>query len=195
MRTGYRPPASEALHAFCCECLANYGDGRGDCLNFHCPFYMRHKFRANTPTFDWVFDSKWAKHHVKRLALGLDKEEYVKKYIYNGKPILGLVKSFRAKCFWCMAEFTDGRMDCCNRNCPIYFWMPYRELLPLYNWLFELDYTERHRKRAFVEGIYTKVETDSGRKTIRYNVPKYVELYLPWHVERPVKRVRRAASR
>jgi hypothetical protein len=195
MRNGYRPSASEAKDAKCCDCLCNYADGRKDCEITKCPVYIRHRYRKLEPTFDWVFNSKWAKHDIKCRVEGLTKKEYIEKYIYaNGKPILGTVKMFRAKCFYCHNDFKDGRKDCFNRDCSIYFWMPYRTLYPLYLWMFELDYTEHHRKRAFLEGMYRKVKSDNGRPTIKYNIIKYVKTYLPWHGDAPVKRVRRPAN-
>lgn len=174
--------------------MCNYADGRTDCEHIRCPSYMRHKYRKLEPSFDWVFDSKWAKHDVKRRIEGLSKTEYIAKYIYNGKPILGTIKMFRAKCYDCHNDFLDGRKDCLVRGCPIYFWMPYRELYPTYEWMFELDYTERHRKQAFIECMYRKVENENGRPTIKYNIIKYIKTHLPWYGDAPVKRVRKAAN-
>jgi len=32
-----------------------------------------------------------------------------------------------AKCHSCMGEYADGMDDCENRNCSLYYWMPYRK--------------------------------------------------------------------
>ena len=34
-------------------------------------------------------------------------------------------KAIEAKCFDCMGEYMDGRQDCENSRCPLYYWMPY----------------------------------------------------------------------
>ena len=38
-----------------------------------------------------------------------------------------------------------GRIECNIRDCPLYWWTPYREHLPNYNWLFESEHTKKHR--------------------------------------------------
>lgn len=43
----------------------------------------------------------------------------------SGKP-LTLKQAVLAKCYDCMAGYTDGKVDCGIMNCPLYQWMPYR---------------------------------------------------------------------
>jgi hypothetical protein len=35
-----------------------------------------------------------------------------------------------ACCHYCMCEYVDGKVDCREASCPLYFWMPYRKLQP-----------------------------------------------------------------
>lgn len=194
MKQGYRPYPSDALHAKCCDCMCNYADGRKDCQHTNCPLYAKHKYRTLEPNLNWVFDSLWGRHDIKYKEERLTKEEYIEKYIYNESKIIASSQLFRAKCFSCYNEFRSGREDCMVRGCPIYYWMPYRELLPTYEWMFELDYTNRHRNRALNEGLYRKAKID-GYSTIRFNINSYVKTYLTWTGPPPVKRVRKAATR
>lgn len=39
-----------------------------------------------------------------------------------------------AKCADCMGHWIDGRVDCENRGCSLYSWMPYRRLDPDMEW-------------------------------------------------------------
>ena len=34
-------------------------------------------------------------------------------------------RTLRAKCCDCQGNYTDGKEDCNNRNCPVHPWMPY----------------------------------------------------------------------
>ena len=43
-------------------------------------------------------------------------------------------KAIQAMCKGCMGNYIDGRLDCEITNCPLYFWMPYRENLADLNW-------------------------------------------------------------
>lgn len=196
-KPGYRPPASDTTKGKCCECMCNYADGRRDCEHINCPIYMRHQFRKLIPKFDWVFDSKWARHELKRIQYELTKEEYIEKYIFNStlnKPILTRSKMYRAKCFDCCNDFTEGRKDCNIRGCPLYYWMPYRTSLPLYNWMFDLSYTNRHANRAFVSNMYRKIKLPNGHMTTKINIHKYITTYLPWIGPPIVRRVRKVAT-
>lgn len=38
-----------------------------------------------------------------------------------------------------------GKIECGIRECPLYWWTPYRKQSPLYSWMFENDYTKKHR--------------------------------------------------
>ena len=49
------------------------------------------------------------------------------------KPTRG--KSILAHCHQCMGYWADGRVDCQNVRCPLYPWMPYREMEPDLEWL------------------------------------------------------------
>ena len=39
-----------------------------------------------------------------------------------------------AHCHQCLGYYHDGREDCKNVKCPLYTWMPFRELEPEYDW-------------------------------------------------------------
>lgn len=150
-RTGVRPPASDAVKALCCDCLGHYSDGRYvDCEIRKCPFYIRMRHRKLAPDLSWVF-GKWSKsHEFRRFEMRLSETEYINRMIIrpDGKFNIGFPAMFRAKCFDCYNDFVDGRQDCEICTCPIYYWMPYRELLPDLNWLFDSPYTKKHRERA-----------------------------------------------
>lgn len=154
-KTGIRPPAPDAYKALCCICTCYYADGRYiDCEIQSCPFYIRFPRRLLTPDISWIF-GKWSKKHESaRRALGLTQKQYVDQYIIvDGKYKIGYTSMFRAKCFRCCAYFHDGRFDCEICDCPIYYWMPYRKLLPNLNWLFDLPYTRRHMEKARFERL------------------------------------------
>jgi len=46
-----------------------------------------------------------------------------------------------------------GRIECSIRDCPLYWWTPYREQLPDYSWFFESDHTKKHRLAISALGI------------------------------------------
>jgi hypothetical protein len=158
MKTGIRPPSSDAIRAKCCECRAGYADGRSfDCKVCKCPLYPKSKTRRLKPDFSWVF-SKWRRsHEEKRQSLGLTQEQYIKKFVVksNGKCSFGNPTLFRAKCYECCNNFVDGRVDCCMFDCSLYYWMPYREQehIPDLNWLFDVQYTNKHRNRRIIENL------------------------------------------
>jgi hypothetical protein len=35
-----------------------------------------------------------------------------------------------AMCHQCQGQYTDGKVDCLGRNCPLYYWFPYRQNEP-----------------------------------------------------------------
>jgi len=46
-----------------------------------------------------------------------------------------------------------GRIECSIRDCPLYYWTPYRRQLPSYDWMFESDHTKKHRLAVAALGI------------------------------------------
>lgn len=38
------------------------------------------------------------------------------------------------KCHDCMGHYVDGKVDCTNQRCSLYFWMPYASLNPDRDW-------------------------------------------------------------
>lgn len=36
-------------------------------------------------------------------------------------------QAIRAKCYDCMGGYSDGKLDCRIKTCPLYPWMPYRD--------------------------------------------------------------------
>lgn len=38
------------------------------------------------------------------------------------------------KCSECRGNYADGKVDCENPVCSLYFWMPYRKKEPNYDW-------------------------------------------------------------
>lgn len=34
--------------------------------------------------------------------------------------------AIRAKCFECLADYADGKYSCEMPDCPLFFWMPYK---------------------------------------------------------------------
>ena len=162
-----RPSLSEAIKGKCCDCSANYADGRNDYrCSRSCPFYHRMPYRKDVPSFRWLF-GKYSKRHSNRAEkVGMSKEEYieacVQRYltkIDNPKLLkISLPECVRAKCFDCSADYhadggEKGRVECELSDCPIYYWTPYRELNPNYDWMFELVYTRRHMIAISALGI------------------------------------------
>jgi hypothetical protein len=180
MPIGYRITRSEALKAFCCECTGNYGDGRNDCEHQHCEFYSKHRYRKLQPNYDWVF-KPWAQHELKQMSLGMTKQEYL--YHKYGNPIrISISHIFKAMCFRCNAYFQGGakREDCGNVDCPIYYWMPYRQGIPTLNWMFDLDYSDKHNQRAIIEGYVIR-----GKTQIIIDRQRYIEDHFTWNGPRP----------
>ena len=42
-------------------------------------------------------------------------------------------KAIHAKCADCMGYYIDGRVDCLCNGCPLYQWMPYRNVEEIYS--------------------------------------------------------------
>ena len=45
-----------------------------------------------------------------------------------------LKEAVEHKCHSCQGEYVDGKKDCEVTSCSLYYWMPYREHMPDYNW-------------------------------------------------------------
>lgn len=156
MKPKYRPPLPEAFKAKCCECCAYYSDGRwSDCQINGCPMYFHMPYRQGNPDYSWVFGKWTSKYKKQQLALGLTEEQFIKQHIIkpNGKPSIGRVAMIRAKCYRCNCDFVDRRQDCQIPNCTIYYWMPYREMEPNFDWIFNSPYTKKHNIRRMAEGL------------------------------------------
>jgi hypothetical protein len=157
----YRPSITEAIKAFCCECLNNYADRRRDCENIKCPLYSRHQFRKKAPDLNWVFDN-WSKKHQNKIErLKISKAEYITNFVWNNnKSKVGTRDPLRAKCYYCMNGYLQvgeaGRIDCEITNCPIYFWMPYRKKEVCYNWMFDSTYTKKHERNRIILNVSRK---------------------------------------
>lgn len=158
---GYRPSTNEAIKAKCCECCAQYDDGRKDCEHFNCPLYYKMPYAKYHPEFDWIFVNTGNKY-IKRFNISsLSKEEFIKTYIYdfdNGKIKIPVTHIIRAKCFSCCNNFRQpgiekGRIECSIKNCSLYYWAPYRKQFPEYDWMFDLNYTSRHRTQLLISNI------------------------------------------
>jgi len=192
-RRGYRPPTNEALHALCCDCMGNYADGRRDCQHTHCPFYTKHRYRILQPTFEWFF-GPWSNHDIERRAIGLSQDDYLDMKLGNPrKPTYSMM--FRAKCFSCCNNFRGGmtREDCNIPSCPIYYWMPYRTGLPILDWMFDLDYTDKHRMNARAEGYLIR-----GKNLVIIDRQRYFAEKVPWtgpplEKKTPARRIRTIA--
>jgi hypothetical protein len=106
----------------------------------------------------------------------------------------GYSAMFRAKCFRCNGNYVGGvkREDCGIETCEIYYWMPYRKGLPILDWMFDLDYTDKHRVTATVEGYIIKGQTQTIIDRHRYWNEKLIWTGEPL-VKPKVKRVRRIA--
>ena len=48
----------------------------------------------------------------------------------KNSPLSGIL----AHCHQCLGYYHDGREDCENTTCPLYTWMPFRQLKPDYDW-------------------------------------------------------------
>lgn len=59
-------------------------------------------------------------------------------------------KAIEAKCKDCMGHYEDGIGDCRRKECPLYYYMPYREREPNLDWM---DYSTRgigiKKKKAY----------------------------------------------
>ena len=51
---------------------------------------------------------------------------------------LGVDEAALAKCYDCMGAYADGVMDCKTSDCPLYPWMPYRDIISEKNSSFTL---------------------------------------------------------
>lgn len=161
----YRPTRSEALKAKCCECSANYDDGKRDCVHQQCPIYLRMPYAKHPPKFDWILKNAAMKRYVEKFKQsGMDFDDYVNSKIYNyetSKLLIPMPRLVRAKCFDCCNNFNQsgsekGRIDCEIRSCSLYYWQPYRKMKPLYNWFFVLSYTRRHVDYLIMHNISKK---------------------------------------
>lgn len=77
-RTGRKPPTTDAIKSKCCECMANYVDGRNDCKIDNCPLYYWMPYRKRDPIFKWLFELVVMKKHRNRRTLnGQTQEEYI----------------------------------------------------------------------------------------------------------------------
>lgn len=150
---GWRPPMGEACKAMCFDCTSNFGDGRRDCLVKGCPLYQRMPYRKSKDIrYDWLF-GKWNRGLIvqaEQLGITDPKKFAMHKWGKNGRIRIPMSQLFRAKCFRCCADYDQGgaekgRVDCGILDCPIYYWTPYRQQFPDYSWMFELDYTRKHR--------------------------------------------------
>jgi len=54
------------------------------------------------------------------------KAAYLK---HLGGSINGPVEAIHAKCYECMGEYKDGKIDCKVVKCPLYPWMPYSKVV------------------------------------------------------------------
>lgn len=157
-----RPSMAEACKAKCFDCTANFADGRRNCEINDCPLYLRMPYkRGARPNFRWIF-GKWNRGLlVKAAELGLENEprKFVRKIYYrDGKVRIPMSQLFRAKCFRCCGDYWQpgtekGRVECEITSCPLYFWTPYRELAPSYEWMFNFDHTKKHRLAIAALGL------------------------------------------
>jgi len=46
----------------------------------------------------------------------------------EGKPLTKLA-AIKAKCYECMGFYIDGTVSCSLPHCPLYPWMPYRDIV------------------------------------------------------------------
>jgi hypothetical protein len=148
----------EAIKCKCCECSANYDDGRLDCRIRKCPLYSRMPYRRLLPDFSWVFGKFSKTHSIKCQNSNITQEQYLELCLdfYLTKEVSPLIKRvsltqmIRAKCYDCCNNYVvgvgyKGRVECGLQNCSLYYWTPYREMNPSYNWMFDIPYTRRHR--------------------------------------------------
>lgn len=153
-----RPSLVEAIKCKCCECNANYDDGRYDCKIRHCPLYARMPYRRLFPDYSWVFGKFSRTHSIKCQASNITPEEYLElclEYFLTKKlsPLIkriSLTQMIRAKCYDCCSNYVvgvgvKGRVECGLQNCSLYYWTPYRQENPSYNWMFDVPYTRKHR--------------------------------------------------
>ena len=159
-KDGPRPSVTEAMRAMCFECTCDFADSRRDCGVRSCPLYSRMPYRKKKPIWDWVFGLWTKRHRLAAEAKGMTACEYAEHMWKKGPGKYRVPPSqmMRAKCFRCMADFNPGggekgRVDCEIHDCPIYFWMPYRQGDVDLMWLFENGYTNKHRRRLDAEGL------------------------------------------
>jgi hypothetical protein len=191
-KDGYKPSNPDATSGFCAQCTADYADGKHDCEHTRCEFYSRHKYRKLTPNFDWIFD-EWGQHIIRQRAMGLTKEEYVKQLLdKQGRAKFSLIR--KVACSRCNAHYYGGaaREDCRIYNCPIYYWMPYRENYPDLSWLFEYSVLRKHYRNAIINGYVIK-----GKRQTIIDQSRYLRDHIKWIGQRPqivrAKRIRKIA--
>lgn len=96
------------------------------------------------------------------------EQQYIREHRKNNAwP--SITSMFRAKCYSCCGDFSDRPVDvieeekggkgwdCQIRNCPIYYWMPYRVTTPLYDWILDLECNQKH-ENAMVLNCMSRAE-------------------------------------
>jgi len=174
MKTGRRPSSTLAIKSMCCDCRAEYSDGRQvDCKVASCPLYKKMPYRSMTPDYSWLFGEYTTKHRANLEKLGMTKTAYIQSRRAKSKSWPGTPDMFRAKCFRCCNNFDDrpldlseeekgGRgWDCKMTNCPIYYWMPYRELVPTYDWIVDLSCNKSHETNMIINCMTREEYIDS----------------------------------
>ena len=74
--------------------------------------------RMATSNSDYI---RWSKGNHYPLAVG--RKEFLARL--EGKK-LSRAEAMKAKCYGCMNNYIDGKMDCLVEDCELYQYMPYR---------------------------------------------------------------------
>lgn len=157
-----KPSKKEAIRAFCFDCCGCFYGGRFDCEMTNCPLYSVMPYRKLEPNFDWreigshLQVNRCAYHH----GILPDKGKVKVKPLVvssDGKKRAPFSEMIRAKCFECIGDTLDGRIDCKVTDCPFYAFMPYRELEPDYHWIDDGCHLSKNRIK-FKEKVEKKMK-------------------------------------
>ena len=115
---GGRLYQTQAIRAKCYECMLGYADGPGDCQTPRCPLYRYMPYHCKEKI---IADQSY--HEMGKLAKG--QSDLVAHMQGSRISSRGAIL---AKGYDCMGGYLDGKCNCKITACPLYPWMPYKNI-------------------------------------------------------------------